>query len=355
MHLKKIILSFIFSISSITVHAETELVTLAGGCFWCTESDMESYLKDTNVISGYSGGQKANPTYREVSSGKTKHIESIQFSFDNSKFNYKDILDYFIRHIDPTDSEGSFYDRGYQYSPAIFYHTNDQKLIAESFIKDVNNSNIYPKPLKIKILPYENFYEAENYHQDYYKKNSVKYKFYRYRSGRDKYIENILGENTKTLQELINRNNVKIYEKPDDKTIKSMLTKLQYEVTQNDKTEKPFKNKYWNNTNEGIYVDIVSGEPLFSSTDKYKSGTGWPSFTKPIDEKYIVEKDDFKLFTKRIEIRSRFADSHLGHVFEDGPEPTGLRYCMNSASMNFIPKNKMIEKGYEDYLYLFEN
>jgi peptide methionine sulfoxide reductase msrA/msrB len=144
------------------------------------------------------------------------------------------------------------------------------------------------------------------------------------------------------------------YKKPEDSALKEKLTKRQYEVTQQEGTEPPFDNEYWNNKREGIYVDVVSGEPLFSSLDKYDSGTGWPSFTKPLEPDNIVEKEDRGLFMKRTEVRSKFADSHLGHVFPDGPKPTGLRFCMNSASMRFIPKEDLEKEGYGRYLHLFQ-
>ncbi|WP_274012474.1 peptide-methionine (R)-S-oxide reductase MsrB [Vibrio parahaemolyticus] len=339
-----------------------EIATLAGGCFWCTESDLEQLPGVLDVVSGYSGGHVKNPTYRQVSSGKTGHIESIEVKYDPNVVNYEQVLDYFFRHIDPTDDKGSFVDRGPQYRPAIFYHNAEQKQIAEQFMMEIDNAKIYPKPLKTELIKFETFYPAEEYHQDYYKKSSLKYKYYRYASGRDKYLDEVFGddrkEHPKTLLQLIDEkkllSKVKEYNKPSQSKIKSTLTELQYYVTQEEGTERPFDNEYWDNKEAGIYVDIVTGEPLFSSTDKYKSGTGWPSFTKPINPGYIVEKTDYKLIYPRTEVRSKFGDSHLGHVFTDGPKPTGLRYCMNSAAMKFVPVSKMAQLGYGDYLFLFE-
>ena len=338
-----------------------EVATLAGGCFWCTESDLEKLDGVVDVVSGYAGGKLENPTYKQVSSGKSGHIEVIKVTFDPKIVSYEQVLDQLFRHMDPTDNKGSFGDRGPQYRPAIFFHNEDQQVIAQEFMHAIDAAKVFPKPLATELIPFTKFWVAEDYHQDYYKTNPIRYKYYRHGSGRDKYLDSVFGEdreeNPKTLRQYIDEQNmvqnVKPYNKPSESEIKKMLTEKQYYVTQKEGTERPFDNAYWDNKAEGIYVDIVSGEPLFSSTDKYKSGTGWPSFTKPINKAYITEEDDFALFSKRTEIRSKFADSHLGHVFSDGPKPTGLRYCMNSAAMRFVAKADLEKEGYGEYLYLF--
>jgi peptide methionine sulfoxide reductase msrA/msrB len=313
-----------------------ELATFAGGCFWCMVSPFEEQPGIIQVVSGYTGGHKEHPTYEEVCTQTTGHYEAVQITFDPDIFPYEKLLDIYWRQIDPTDDGGQFHDRGESYRTAIFYHNEKQRQLAEKSKRELEESGRFSKPIVTKILPASTFYPAEEYHQNYHKKNPLRYKLYRVGSGRDAFIKKHW------------------FDEKRDEELRKKLTPLQYEVTQRNGTESPFNNLYWDNKRDGIYVDIVSGEPLFSSLDKYDSGCGWPSFTKPLHEENMKTELDLSHGMVRVEVRSRKADSHLGHVFNDGPAPTGLRYCINSAALRFIPKEDLEKEGYGEYLHLFE-
>ncbi len=313
-------------------------IYLAGGCFWGTEKYLENIHGIIKTEVGYANGNTENPTYEEVCTGNTGHAETVKVEYDENTIGLSFILHMYFEVINPTTINRQGGDTGKQYRTGIYY--KDTKDV-ESIKKEIEElQKKYQETIAIEVLPLANYYKAEEYHQKYLDKHPDGY----CHIGLDKF------EMAKTAKDESKR-----YRKKTKEELKVELTKEQFQVTQNQGTELPFENPYYNLFQEGIYVDITTGEPLFVSTDKFESGCGWPSFSKPIAENKILKKHDGSYGRVRTEVRSSYGNAHLGHVFEDGPkEKGGLRYCINSASLRFIPKEEMVEKGYGDLFFLFE-
>jgi peptide methionine sulfoxide reductase msrA/msrB len=341
----------------------TATAQFANGCFWCVEHDLEKVAGVLEVISGYAGGTTKNPTYENYSAGG--HREVVQVTYDPRVVSYANLVEHIIKHGDPTDDAGSFYDRGVSYSPAIYFATGEEATIAASVISAIEAAKKYDTALTIPVLPVAEFFPAEEYHQDYAKKNPIRYSYYRAASGRTKFYEKVWKGEANTfsfsnapsmVRASVRDTETKVsftptswtsFVKPSDDQLRTALSDIAYRVTQEDATERSGTSPLDKEYSRGIYVDVVSGEPLFLSKDKFDSGTGWPSFVKPIRADVVTRHEDKKLFSTRTEVRSRYADSHLGHVFTDGPaDRGGLRYCMNGAALRFIPESSMAAEGY---------
>lgn len=304
-------------------------IWLAGGCFWGVEAYMSRIYGVYDVTSGYANGNIDNPTYEQVCSGKTKFAETVHVLYDPERVSLETLLISFFKVVDPTSKDRQGNDVGDQYRSGIYYKDVLDKIVIDNVIKSEQKK--YTSPIYTEVLPLVNFFLAEEYHQDYLEKNPNGYCHIDFSN----------------LSEEVVNIDIKKYPRPSNEELKTKLTDIQYKVAVENNTESAFSNEYFDNHEAGLYVDVVTGEPLFSSKDKYDSGCGWPSFTKPITNQVITLKEDKKFNMVRIEVRSRSGDIHLGHVFDDGPsDKGGKRYCINSASIKFIPSDKMEVAGY---------
>jgi len=331
--------------------------TFAGGCFWCLEADFSKLPGVLSAVSGYTGGHEPNPDYELVCSGESGHYEAVQVRYDPDLVDYRALVDWFWRRIDPTNSGGQFCDHGPQYRTAIFVHDAEQERQARASLAGLKSSAQLNAPVATAILPAAPFYRAEAYHQDYHKTQPQRYQSYRVGCGRDATLARLWGpEVADVLFGYVPR--LPRLVEPEVELL-TRLPELTVQVARREGTEPPFDNALWDEHRQGLYVDAISGAPLFSSQDKFDSGTGWPSFTRPLMPGNIITRRDTRLLAPRTEVRSWHSESHLGHVFDDGPrDPAtgahGLRYCMNSAVLRFIPLHELVGARYGRYAGLFD-
>ena len=327
----------------------TRTIYLAGGCFWGVEAYMERVDGVVDAVSGYANGATASPSYEQVIRG-SGHAETVKVTYDADKTDLDSILKYYFRVIDPTSLNKQGNDRGVQYRSGVYYTDSSDKAVIDAAIKAVQSK--YQQKVVVENQALDNFYLAEMYHQDYLAKNPNGYCHVDLSLADDKPVGTARAK-LAPVSTVADTLSAKRYANFDKNALKNTLTKEQYNITQDAGTERAFSHEYDDLFAPGIYVDVVSGEPLFLSTDKYASGCGWPSFTKPIDMQVITQHDDMAYNMVRTEIRSRVADSHLGHVFPDGPKDRGgLRYCINGGALQFIPVSVMPQSGYESLVKL---
>lgn len=317
----------------------THTIYLAGGCFWGVEAYFRRIQGVLEAVSGYANGHTEHPSYEDVCHRHTGHAETVKVVFDTQIISLNDILRHFLRIIDPTTHNRQGNDIGEQYRSGVYYTDPADATVIRTILDAEQHK--YSAPIVVECEPLQHFYPAEDYHQDYLGKNPSGYC----------HIDIRLA--AKPLSADIEP---RVFTKPSESEIRAKLSDEEYYVTQQNGTERPFSHAYDHLFEPGIYVDIVSGEPLFSSTDKFDSGCGWPSFSKPISREHITAHEDLSHNMRRIEVRSKAADSHLGHVFPDGPQALGgLRFCINGASLRFIPLDKMDDEGYGAWKYLIES